>query len=722
MSSYQSVRHHAYDKLTNYVSRCFLITFVFLLTTTAAAQPMEVPSSQTIGGCTISSTRGVNRRAGAGTTFEALGQFGAGQSVVGIGQANGADGFVWWQLEDGSFVRSDVVTAEGNCEDLPVVPVSSAGSSDSASVTDTAEQSRWNPIVTSNISGMTDIFLGHGQLGAHSTDLQYMAIYDVAAHEIAIWDSTGPTEVATLSTSGMVMSMEFSPDDQLIAVSDNSLTVTVWEIGSGIMKSQWRVTSVPSSSVYDIPALYWSPDSTLLLVSYSDSAHRDVWDVNTGSLKLNIESAASVPQNLIGDVLQWSQNSRFLYIYTDTANLNQDANPIELWDMLDNRLKDRYVSLVFSPDGHLIASKDSADSPLQIWDTQSGETVSTYHAPQPVWPIMFSTDSGKLAISDTSRTVQILDFYNDSVQNMESNFNWPFYMIEAFLPDKLIVSYFSQFIIYDPTTGRPIPTPTDNSQFNSNLTFSHDYKYVAYAPDGSSLKIYDLNSGNVKTTIRLAKANPRPQFSPDNTLLMLQYSADNAIQFWDTNTGRLKVTIYLPSDNVHSAFTHDGKFLTYAPASLQARGSLLKTDFIMQLWAVPARGVQIDRTGVILTDGYDSFIGGHFDIPNEWLPTGGLPPQYEIRVEVIVVQVGECVYVPVNGSGGVHDIKFIRRDLKVTIVNRANGQIANQRTFNGEVNEPICPYRDPGDGEVSVLDPEPAVEWIPGAMAGLGFD
>jgi plastocyanin len=34
-------------------------------------------------------------------------------------QTIGADGYVWYQLEDGSFVRSDVVTTAGVCGDLP---------------------------------------------------------------------------------------------------------------------------------------------------------------------------------------------------------------------------------------------------------------------------------------------------------------------------------------------------------------------------------------------------------------------------------------------------------------------------------------------------------------------------------------------------------------------------------------------------------------------------
>ena len=33
----------------------------------------------------------------------------------------GADGFLWWHLDDDAWVRSDVVEAKGGCAGVPVV-------------------------------------------------------------------------------------------------------------------------------------------------------------------------------------------------------------------------------------------------------------------------------------------------------------------------------------------------------------------------------------------------------------------------------------------------------------------------------------------------------------------------------------------------------------------------------------------------------------------------
>jgi len=79
-----------------------------------------VPSVQP-GQCAVSSTKVANKRSGPGTTFDAAGQLAAGDEVVVSGQAKGADGKNWWQLEDETWVRSDLVTAVGDCANVPII-------------------------------------------------------------------------------------------------------------------------------------------------------------------------------------------------------------------------------------------------------------------------------------------------------------------------------------------------------------------------------------------------------------------------------------------------------------------------------------------------------------------------------------------------------------------------------------------------------------------------
>lgn len=71
--------------------------------------------------CSIVASREVNLRAGPGTTYAQRGSLSSGQMVAVTGQAMGQDGFIWWRLNTGTWVRSDIVTARGDCSAVPVV-------------------------------------------------------------------------------------------------------------------------------------------------------------------------------------------------------------------------------------------------------------------------------------------------------------------------------------------------------------------------------------------------------------------------------------------------------------------------------------------------------------------------------------------------------------------------------------------------------------------------
>lgn len=75
-----------------------------------------------VSSCTAQAT-GVNLRAGPGTNFERVGTLAAGDTAFIDGQTVGADGFVWWHLIQDVWVRSDVVTTSGRCDEMPELSV-----------------------------------------------------------------------------------------------------------------------------------------------------------------------------------------------------------------------------------------------------------------------------------------------------------------------------------------------------------------------------------------------------------------------------------------------------------------------------------------------------------------------------------------------------------------------------------------------------------------------
>ena len=69
--------------------------------------------------CTVRSVSAVNLRSAPGTDQPPVGRLDPELQLRVVGQATGSDGYVWWQLFDTSWVRSDVVREAGSCEELP---------------------------------------------------------------------------------------------------------------------------------------------------------------------------------------------------------------------------------------------------------------------------------------------------------------------------------------------------------------------------------------------------------------------------------------------------------------------------------------------------------------------------------------------------------------------------------------------------------------------------
>lgn len=78
--------------------------------------------------CLAGAANGANLRSGPGTNYRNVGamppmETGDSYSVFDVvGQAIGTDNLRWWKLADDTWIREDVVSEEGDCENVPVVP------------------------------------------------------------------------------------------------------------------------------------------------------------------------------------------------------------------------------------------------------------------------------------------------------------------------------------------------------------------------------------------------------------------------------------------------------------------------------------------------------------------------------------------------------------------------------------------------------------------------
>lgn len=96
-----------------------------------------------MSGCTVSALSGsVNLRASASTSSDVAGSLSTSDSADVVGQARGSDGFIWWNLARGSWVRSDVVSESGDCDSVATVAM------DDMEMMDDGEMMEEDPMAT----------------------------------------------------------------------------------------------------------------------------------------------------------------------------------------------------------------------------------------------------------------------------------------------------------------------------------------------------------------------------------------------------------------------------------------------------------------------------------------------------------------------------------------------------------------------------------------------
>lgn len=73
--------------------------------------------------CTVTTRFGVNLRRGPGENFDADGSAAVDQPLAATGQVAGNDGFIWWRVPGGRWVREDLVLEDEYCRLLPSVDI-----------------------------------------------------------------------------------------------------------------------------------------------------------------------------------------------------------------------------------------------------------------------------------------------------------------------------------------------------------------------------------------------------------------------------------------------------------------------------------------------------------------------------------------------------------------------------------------------------------------------
>ncbi|MDJ0775027.1 MAG: NACHT domain-containing protein, partial [Mastigocoleus sp. MO_167.B18] len=162
---------------------------------------------------------------------------------------------------------------------------------------------------------------------------------------------------------GRVWSIEFSPDGEILATSDNNGVINLWETASGK-----EILSLKGHS-RGVDCVVFSPDGQILASGSRDNTMR-LWNVKTGEcFKVFEHGHKEWVKSLV-----FSPDGRFF------ASGSHDQT-VKLWDTRTYEClqvfqghTDRVRSVAFSADGEILIS-GSYDGTIRQWDPHTGECV-----------------------------------------------------------------------------------------------------------------------------------------------------------------------------------------------------------------------------------------------------------------------------------------------------------------------------------------------------------
>jgi WD40 repeat protein len=250
-------------------------------------------------------------------------------------------------------------------------------------------------------------------------------------------------------------------------------------------------------------------------------------------------------------------------------------------------------SVAITPDGQVIVSR-SKDNTIKVWNLKTGKLLSTI-AGNPDKPkiVIISPDLQTVA-SSCEDGIEILDLKTGKLKTTLPNIGKKRIETLAFSPDGQTLVSNSEDVVYDPlfnmkqintievwnlNTGKLKTTfKSDKYCIESLVAISQNGQMVMscrdlgwyMTPGNINLKIWDVNTGKLKTTFSEKTDFEKPY---EKSIDQLTISADGqtfvtrsgrkTIKTWDINTGSLKATLPNPNDSEILAFVFspDGQTL-----------------------------------------------------------------------------------------------------------------------------------------------------------------
>ena len=266
---------------------------------------------------------------------------------------------------------------------------------------------------------------------------------------------------------------------------------------------------------------------------------------------------------------------------TDTEFILAEISPHQIAILEGHRHRNWVYSVVFSPDGTLLAS-GSLDNTVKLWDVANRRNIATLKGhTRVVTAVSFSPDGALLVSGSDDGTIKLWDVASRrNIATLKGHRNWVGSVV--FSPDGTLLASGSRdntIKLWDVASRRNIATLKGHTKHIQSVVFSPDGTLLASGSRDNTIKLWDVASRRNIATLKGHRNWVRSvSFSPDRAILA-SGSEDNTVRLWDVAGRRNFAILKGHRSRVRSvSFSPDGAIL--------ASGS---ADGTVRLWDVAGR-------------------------------------------------------------------------------------------------------------------------------------
>ncbi|MBW4695482.1 MAG: hypothetical protein KME27_27350 [Lyngbya sp. HA4199-MV5] len=328
-------------------------------------------------------------------------------------------------------------------------------------------------------------------------------------------------------TFSQILAVAFSSDGKLLAASDISYEVHIWQVSDGKKLLTCKAKDGWAWSVA------FSPDKRLLASSANGTIH--LWDIRTGDCVKTLKGYTSRVFSLAFDPTG-----------TYLASGNEDPQ-VRIWHVATGALTavltghtDEVHSVAFSPDGRLLAS-GSYDRTIKLWDMSGLEGAEGRR----------QKAEGAGAATQNPRLSSIAAHLRSSSQRASAT------------PHSSLLTPHSSLL----TPHSSLLTLTGHADWVWSIAFSPDGSTLASSSSDRTIKLWDMQTQQCyKTLAGHAEAVRSIAFAvtPTNGLhgaCLVSGSDDHTVRLWNDNGDCLRVLQGHTSWISAVAFSPDGNLL-----------------------------------------------------------------------------------------------------------------------------------------------------------------